>query len=553
MLPLRQILCPIDFSNGSYVALEMANDLARQFGAELTVLHVLAPLQPALGIVPKSEFDAARSTDAAQVLHRITAERVDAAVHRRGIISIGDPATEILKAIVHEKPDLVVIATHGLSGWRHLVFGSVTEAVVRLSEVPVFTVHGKRTPPTGPTAPPTEDLPTREAAQSAFEIPPRPDVDRSKPPQEPTINVDADDPWSVKTEDFPKKGSATEKLRFLLNYAVLAPSSHNAQPWLWQLDGDNLELFADRTRALPVVDPDDRELIVSCGAALFNLRLAMRHFGYRCNLALMPTPSNPDLLARVSLGDRLHRPATSQSERRLFAAITHRHTNRTLLHRRAIPTPLRQALKDAARREGARLRFVAGDERELVLDFIERGDLIQGSDKEFRRELAAWIAPNHSSRKDGIPGHALRMSNVASHLAPLAIRALDIGKSQASSDHILAANAPLLAILETESDSSRDWLAAGLALQAVLLRACSEGVAASFFNQPIEVAGLWRGLRQELNLKLAPQLLFRLGYPVSGIQLQPTPRRPVDAVVVQNIVSHQALQEFIQTQRGNGR
>lgn len=93
------------------------------------------------------------------------------------------------------------------------------------------------------------------------------------------------------------------KWRFLLHYAVLAPSGHNTQPWLFRLTGDAVDLYADRTRALPVVDPDDRELIMSCGAALTGLHLAVRHFGFQDELALFPDPENTDLLARLRLGD----------------------------------------------------------------------------------------------------------------------------------------------------------------------------------------------------------------------------------------------------------
>jgi hypothetical protein len=89
-----------------------------------------------------------------------------------------------------------------------------------------------------------------------------------------------DDPWKVSEGEFPKSGDAEEKLLFLLTYAVLAPSGHNTQPWRFRVRANEVELYADRTRGLPVVDPEDRTLIISCGAALFYLRVAIRHFGY---------------------------------------------------------------------------------------------------------------------------------------------------------------------------------------------------------------------------------------------------------------------------------
>jgi Putative TM nitroreductase len=86
------------------------------------------------------------------------------------------------------------------------------------------------------------------------------------------------DSREISEATFPATGQSAEKLRFLVQYAILAPSSHNTQPWLFKIRGDVLELYADRTRALPIVDPANRALTISCGAALFHLRIALRHF-----------------------------------------------------------------------------------------------------------------------------------------------------------------------------------------------------------------------------------------------------------------------------------
>ncbi len=81
-----------------------------------------------------------------------------------------------------------------------------------------------------------------------------------------TINRAA---WDVAESDYPRTGSPADKLRFMLRYAVLAPSNHNTQPWLFRVRGSSVELYADRARALRVTDPDDRQLLISCGCALF--------------------------------------------------------------------------------------------------------------------------------------------------------------------------------------------------------------------------------------------------------------------------------------------
>lgn len=112
-------------------------------------------------------------------------------------------------------------------------------------------------------------------------------------------------PWDVTADQFPVTGSTLEQLRFLVHYAVLAPSGHNTQPWLFAVSGDSLELFADRTRTPPVVDPEDRALVISCGAVLFHFRIALRRFGYAGSIETLPDSTQPDLLARIALGQKL--------------------------------------------------------------------------------------------------------------------------------------------------------------------------------------------------------------------------------------------------------
>src|SRR5579859_3205339 len=108
-------------------------------------------------------------------------------------------------------------------------------------------------------------------------------------------------PLDVVEADFPATGPAVEQIQFLLNYAVLAPSRHNVQPWLFKVEGNAVALYADQSRALPVADSANREMIISCGAALANFLIASRHFGFAPNVELSPELDSHYMLARVSL------------------------------------------------------------------------------------------------------------------------------------------------------------------------------------------------------------------------------------------------------------
>ncbi len=337
-------------------------------------------------------------------------------------------------------------------------------------------------------------------------------------------------PWEISERGFPKKGRSSDKLRYLLNYAVLAPSGHNSQPWLFKIVGDKVELYADRTRALPVCDPQDRELIMACGASLLNLHLALRHFGYEGRVQTFPDKNETDLLARVSFGEK--RKPTAE-DGLLFGAIPQRHTNRKPFEPRQVPEKVLSELQAAASKEGAWLQFVQAEtDRNRLADLVAEGDRIQMANPSFRRELAAWMHPNRNATHDGMPGYALGLGSLTSSLAPIVVRTFDMGKGQAAKDRQLATGSPALAVLGTDADTSESWLSAGQALERVLLWGRVEGIWASFLNQPIEVPDSRTKLGSLLGLRGFPQLILRLGY---GPDVKPTPRRTPGEVLMRRL------------------
>jgi hypothetical protein len=132
--------------------------------------------------------------------------------------------------------------------------------------------------------------------------------------------------------------------------ALRAPSAYNSQPWLFRLFDDTLELHADLTRAREIVDPSHRELYLSCGAALENVRLTLRHFGHEADITILPDIARPELVARIRVG--LPRPA-SLTESRLFTAIPQRRSNRSRFYSRPLPFGVVPSLEQAVESSGA--------------------------------------------------------------------------------------------------------------------------------------------------------------------------------------------------------
>ncbi|MBI4196164.1 MAG: nitroreductase [Betaproteobacteria bacterium] len=319
-------------------------------------------------------------------------------------------------------------------------------------------------------------------------------------------------------------------MRFLVRYAILAPSTHNSQPWRFRLAGDTLELFADRGRSLPVVDPDNRGLLISCGAALFNLRTAMYYFGLAAEARPFPEPGRPDLLARIRLDAAQLRPGEWGE---LLRAIPLRVTNRGRFEATEVPVTLDAAMRAAAHGEGAWLTtFKTARAKQAVGRLVAEGDRIQFENAEFRRELAQWL---HSARdKDGLPGYSKGIDEKLDFVTPVTaylVRTFDFGNGVAARDRELATGSPLLACLDTARDDPLSWLNAGQALQRVLLVATARGFHASFLNQPIEVAHLRPRLASLAERKAFPQLLLRIG---RGGPAKHTPRRPLEEIFIED-------------------
>jgi hypothetical protein len=334
--------------------------------------------------------------------------------------------------------------------------------------------------------------------------------------------------WDVDPSGFPSSGTAIDKARFTVRYAILAPSSHNTQPWRFIINGNELLVCADRTRSLPNIDPLDRELIISCGAALLNLRVALAYFGVPVEITTFPQSSDPDVVARVVF------PASGLMLRdlaELFGVITKRATNRGPFIDEDVPPAIVARLKSAAASEGVEVAFAQElAQRERLAMLIAKADRRQFDDPRFRRELASWIHPLRSN--DGMPAasQGLRaLTDAATPIVAMVIRTFDLGTGVAAAHEELARGSPLLVTLSTPMDNNEGWLAAGLGLQRLLLVATNEGYSTSYLNQPIEVADFRTELAKELSIDGFSQLLLRLGH---GRPVPHSPRRPISEVLI---------------------
>lgn len=304
----------------------------------------------------------------------------------------------------------------------------------------------------------------------------------------------------------------------LLRAGGRAPSLHNSQPWAFAVGERHLELYADPSRQLPRSDPTGRALMLSCGAALFNLRVAAEHFGLHPRVRLLPDKEAPTLVAVLDLDHRHSRPGGLGG---YYRSLWLRRTNRRPFRDRPLPSAVIGRLAEAARVEGATLRVHDDpDEVRRVLDLLVEADRADRADLSRVAERQAWVGGPH--RDDGIPVTALGPRPFGRAAFRDLGHAVDTVRELATFERT-----PTIAVLSTPLDQPVDWVRAGQALERVLLEATRSGVSASFLNQPLEHRELRWLVRHPLTGVGQPHMLMRLGY---GEDVPLTPRRPVSEV-----------------------
>ena len=298
--------------------------------------------------------------------------------------------------------------------------------------------------------------------------------------------------------------------------ATRAPSVHNSQPWRWRIADRSVHLYADRARRLPATDPDGRDWILSCGAALHHLRIALAASGIAASVRRIPNPSEPDHLAALQLHDR----APDACDIRLATAITARRTDRRRYGPWPVPEVFVEELMQRAAEQGALLETVTGpDARAFVIDSIRDAEQSQHHTLGYRVETALWSGQRAGD--DGVPAANL-LRHGSTSATDLARRYSNGMVEQADTDRDHAQ----LMVLGSASDDTLSRLRVGEALSAVLLHATDLGLATCPLSQPLEVPAVRDALRDELlGGRMDPQLILRIGWAPRGEVLPATPRR----------------------------
>jgi len=321
----------------------------------------------------------------------------------------------------------------------------------------------------------------------------------------------ADNPRDVNLHDFPDQDSVEAQLKFLITYAVLAPSVHNTQPWLFRVQDETVEIYADRSRALPVLDPTDRSLIVSCGSCVELFSHALDAHGFTWRLSVYPSLDNPDLVARFTVNAR---ESDATIDERSIKTIRSRHTIRRGFAGLPLPSPFLEWLQTEAAHEAEGLCILEQFEQEgLILDALAEVERSRHEDIHYQRESASWMHPMRERSRDGIP---LKKDEADPTQTCWARREQDDGTTT-------------LGLISSRSTSPIAYLNAGRSLMRVLLIAASHGVNAAMTNVPQDADSMRQLLTTYAECDGEPIVLLRFG---RTSRKMVTPRRPLVDVML---------------------
>ncbi|MFI7063644.1 Acg family FMN-binding oxidoreductase [Kribbella sp. NPDC050124] len=295
-----------------------------------------------------------------------------------------------------------------------------------------------------------------------------------------------------------------DEMGILLTAAVHAPSLHNTQPWRFEVHGPVVDVLLDAERTLPASDPADRAARIGIGAAAFNIRVAAAMLGHESRVTAEPDPGRPEIVARVFLGAR-STPVPRLGS--LYGDLSRRHTYRGPLLDQPVPPRVQDLLDDAARAEGATLRWLDQGAKTQLSALLRRTDAEELRDEDRLHERLGWIGGDR--RSEGVQESALGPMPVK----PALVRDLSAGFDSTHRSQAVFERDPSIAVLCTRHEDTKAWIKAGMALQRTLLVATSYDLVASFLNQVLERAEPRTQIRELIGGRSWPQTVIRIGYP----------------------------------------
>ncbi len=329
--------------------------------------------------------------------------------------------------------------------------------------------------------------------------------------------------WLINTEDFPKESALPAQLKFLLQFAVLAPSTHNSQPWQFKIEDNKIYIFPNFDKALSVGDKENHFLFLSLGCALENLLVAAQHYGFSFVIKY-PFASDKKIEITFTKIEKL-----GVVEESLISYISKRITNR---HKFTDKLPAEEFLNTVRglSTESMVVDVLApGEKNNKVKQLVSRITPKLLNDPSFRKELAGYVKTNITKSKFGMPAFVMGVPNLLSLFVPTILKFVNIEKLNKKKQEG-ALSAAIFIVISSKNNNEEDWVKTGQTFQKINLLATKFGLFTHPMAAPLHDIEGRKELQEILQTGFNPHFLFRLGY--GSIEPKHSPRMSVDDCVI---------------------
>ncbi len=312
-------------------------------------------------------------------------------------------------------------------------------------------------------------------------------------------------PWEVRTDDFHDQKSIFDQLRFLIRFAVLAPSSHNSQPWKFEIKENQIIIHADMRRALPQSDKNHRQLFISLGCALENILIAADYYGFATQVTYQESG--------VAISLQSVRLEPQQEKDHLIFSIPRRHTNRNPYENQMPDQDFMAWVKSLAGND-LRIDCIIDRERKnKIADIVIAAGIAAMDDNGFREELSRYVKSNVTRASVGMPMFGFGMPTPLSLIAPFVLWRFNMNRlSQKQDEKLLKEHTPMMIVISTQDDDPQSWMRAGQIYEHIALEAEKRGIKTAPMAAAIQIASFYKDLQKVLDCSLRPQIFFRVGY-----------------------------------------
>ncbi|HAQ02829.1 hypothetical protein A2467_01050 [Candidatus Nomurabacteria bacterium RIFOXYC2_FULL_36_8] len=319
------------------------------------------------------------------------------------------------------------------------------------------------------------------------------------------------DAWKVSVTDFEEQKSDYDKLLFFLRFGILAPSSHNSQPWEFQIDVEKLSInvFKSKVRVLPVGDPNDDLSYVSIGCTVENIVVTADYFGYTVSVVY---EENPQIeLCAILQFTQDHSKSIDSSH--LIHQIKRRIVNRGKYEQRNLPDEFLEKIQKFSTTDH---KVVLIQDSQTIADIgkIANYASIQlMSSYLFRRELSTHVKNNFTESYVGIPAFGMQIPGILSLIVPNLIKLFNMDKfSEKQNTALFTKYTPEIIVLTSKNNTKKDKLIIGRMYQNIALNAISQDIKTSPWGSVSVYSESNKELQKVLNTEFYPEFLFRIGY-----------------------------------------